>query len=144
MNATALLHQLEDLGLTVRAINGRVRVEGPPSALTAELREVVAKKKGELLGLLPMDKGSTQGAPGPIPQEKWSGRLAVDDETAAVFSRFAEYGTQPAWDDLLGAACLEKRRAWCAETLEAVYTGKMTLAMLPDGQLTAFPRGIAS
>ncbi len=144
MNATALLHQLEDLGLTVRAINGRVRVEGPPSALTAELREEVAEKKGELLGLLPTDKCPTQGAPGPIPQEKWSGRLAVDDETAAVFSRFAEYGTQPAWDDLLGATVLERRRIWCEQTLEAVYCGQLTLATLPDGQLTAFPRGVAS
>ena len=144
MNAPTFLDQLEDLGLNVRAINGRVRVEGPPSALTAELREEVAAKKGELLGLLPTDKGSTQGAPGTIPQEKWDGRLAVDDETAAVFSRFAAHGTQPAWDDIQGATVLERRRVWCEQTLEAVYCGQLTLAMLPDGQLTAVPRGIAS
>jgi hypothetical protein len=144
MNANSLLHQLEGLGVSVRAVGGRVRVEGPREALTTEVRREVAERKGELLGLLPTDEGPTQGAPDPIPPEKWSGRLAVDDETAAVFARFADYGTQPAWDDLAGAVCLEKRRAWCEETLEAVYTGKLTLAMLPDGQLTAFPRGIAS
>ncbi len=144
MNAPTLLNQLVDLGLTVRAINGRVRVEGPPSALTAELREEVAEKKGELLGLLPTDTCPTQGAQGTIPQEKWSGRLSVDDEAATVFARFADYGTQPAWDDLLGATVLERRRIWCEQTLEAVYRGQLTLAMLPDGQLTAFPRGIAS
>ncbi len=104
MNATAFLDQLEDLGLTVRAVDGRLRVEGPQSALTAQLRQEVAARKGELLRLLPTDEEPTQGAPGPTPPEKWSGRLAVDDETAAVFARFAEYGTQPAWDDLLGAA----------------------------------------
>ena len=144
MNAPTLLDQLEDLGLTVRAINGRVRVEGPPSALTAALREEVAAKKGELLGLLPTDKCPTQGAPGAIPLEKWSGRLAVDDETAVVFARFAAHGTSPAWDDIQGATVLERRRIWCEQTLEAVYCGQLTLAMLPDGQLTAFPRGIAS
>jgi hypothetical protein len=144
MNATAFLHQLEDLGVTVRAVGGRVRVEGPREALTTKVRREVAARKSELLGLLPTDEGPTQGAPGPNPPERWSGRLAVDEETATVFARFADYGTQPAWDDLAGAVCLEKRRTWCEETLEAVYTGKLTLAMLPDGQLTVFPRGIAS
>ncbi len=139
MNASSLLHQLEGLGLTVRAFNGRVRVEGPPEALTAEVRQEVAAKKEEILRLLPLGQ-----PPVPIPPEKWSGRLAVDDETAAVFARFAEHRTQPAWDDLLGATVLERRRVWCEQTLEAVYCGQLTLAMLTDGQLTVFPRGVAS
>lgn len=144
MNATAFLDQLAGIGLTVRAVDGRVRVEGPPDVLTAELRQEVADRKDELLGLLPTDEGPIQGPPGPIPPEKWSGRLAVDDETAAVFARFAEYGTAPAWDDLQGATLLERRRIWCEQTLEAVYCGQLTLAMLPGGQLTVFPRGVAS
>jgi hypothetical protein len=139
MNANGFLDQLRDRGVTVRAVGGRVRVEGPREALTAELREEVAERKGELLGLLPVGQ-----PPGPNPPEKWSGRLAVDDETAAVFARFADYGTQPAWDDLLGATLLERRRVWCEQTLEAVYSGQLTLAVLPDGQLTVFPRGAAS
>jgi hypothetical protein len=139
MNANGFLDQLRDRGVTVRAVGGRVRVEGPREALTAELREEVAERKGELLGLLPAGQ-----SPSPIPPEKWSGRLAVDDETATVFARFADYGTQPAWDDLLGATLLERRRVWCEQTLEAVYSGQLTLAVLPDGQLTVFPRGAAS
>ena len=144
MNPPSLLEQLRVRGVTVRAVGGRIRVEGPPKALTTELRQELAARKDELLGLLPAGQPPAQGAPGPKPPEQWNGRLSVDEETAAVFARFAEYGTQPAWDDLLGAACLEKRRAWCDETLRAVYTGKMTLAMLPDGHLEVFPRGIAS
>jgi hypothetical protein len=144
MSATSLLDQLRDRGVTVRAVGDRIRVEGPPSALTAEVRQEVAAKKSELLGLLPTGKKSTHTVSGPNPPEKWSGRLSVDDETATVFARFAEYETQPAWDDLLGATVLERRRIWCEQTLEAVYRGHLTLAMLPDGQLTAFPRGIAS
>jgi hypothetical protein len=139
MNANGFLDQLRDRGVTVRAVGGRVRVEGPREALTAELREEVAERKGELLGLLPAAQPLS-----PTPPEKWSGRLAVDDETAAAFARFADYGTQPAWDDLLGATLLERRRVWCEETLEAVYSGQLTLAVLPDGQLTVFPRGVAS
>jgi hypothetical protein len=44
----------------------------------------------------------------------------------------------------LAAAFLEKRPVWFEGTLEAVYNGEMTLAMLPGGNLAAFPRGIAS
>jgi hypothetical protein len=144
MNQPSLLEQLRDRGVTVRAVGGRIRVEGPPKALTTELRQELAARKDELLGLLPTGQPPAQHAPGPKPPEKWSGRLAVDDETATVFARFAEHETQPAWDDLLGATLLERRRIWCEQTLAAVYSGQLTLAMLPDGQLTVFPRGIAS
>lgn len=144
MNANSLLDQLRDRGVSVRAVGGRLRIEGPREVLTTELRNEVAEKKGELLGLLPTDEGPTRGAPVPILPEIWTGRLAVDDATAAAFTRFSEHRTQPAWDDLLGAVCLEKRRAWCEETLEAVYSGEMTISVLPDGQLTTFPRGVAS
>jgi hypothetical protein len=68
----------------------------------------------------------------------------MDQDAAEVFRRFAEHGTQPAWDDLIGACRLERQRRWCEETLEALYRGGATVAFLNDGHVAAFPRGMAS
>ena len=143
MRATQILSELSTLGAQIEAVNDRLWIDAPKGAISARLRKELRSHKAEVLSLVragPSVGGARLRAvtdPGP-PQ------IATNEEIGQARVRFADYGTQPAWDDLLGAACLEKRRAWCAETLEAVYTGKMTFAMLPDGQLTAFPRGVAS
>ena len=147
MNTVGLLDSLKTLGATVCLIDGRLRVEGPPGVITPGIRDALSERKTEIIRLLRAqgrDPKPAHGAPGPNPPEQWRGGLRIDEETADVFSRFAEHGTQPAWDDLIGAAHLERRRTWCEETLSAVYRGQMTLSILAGGHVAAFPRGLAS
>ena len=143
MRATQILSELSTIGAQIEAVDDRLCIDAPKGAISVRLRKELRSHKAEVLRLvksgISVSGGPTRAITDPGPPQ-----LATNEEIGQARVRFAEYGTQPAWDDLLGAACLEKRRAWCADTLEAVYTGKMTLAMLPDGQLTVFPRGIVS
>ena len=141
MTAQDLLTQLRHRGATVRAVNGRVRVEGPPVVITADVRSEVKRQKNEILGLLMESSDPTQYAPDPIPPEQPGARVVMDEDTAVVFAHFAEHGTQPAWDDLIGATKLERQLRWCQTTLEDVYRGRLTLSLGGDGGVHVFERG---
>lgn len=144
MNAHQLVEQLRRRGVTLRPVGDRLRVEGPLNLITSELREEVARSKAEILSLLREEPEPTECAPVPSPPEQWRSGQRVDTEMVAAFERFVENGTQPAWDDLIGAAQLERQRAWCEETLHAVYRGQMTLWLQPSGQVMSSPRGMES
>ena len=143
MNAQTLLDELRRRGAVVQIVGDRLRVEGPRGAVSNLHRRALAEHKREIQNLLDRTKSGqpAQGAPDPCPPELWRGGLKMDEETAEVFSRFAEHGTQPAWDDLIGAAQLERQVEWSQQTLDAVYRGCMTLSFDRDGRLSAHPRG---
>jgi len=144
MSMEQFLDDLRRQGATVQAVDGRVRVEGPARVVTQALRETVAQKKEEILAVLLDTPDAAHHTPDPTPPELWPGGLGINEEAAVVFSRFADHGTQPAWDDLTGAACLERTREWCEKTLEAVYRGELTLFLTADGRVSPAPRGAIS
>ena len=141
MRADDLLQVLHAHGATIHLIGDRLRVEGPTGAITPQLRAAIREQRGEIIAFL-TDSGAAPLPPesGATPQHL---ALASEREMAGVRSRFAQHGTQPAWDDLCGAARLERQRTWCTDTLDAVYRGTMTLAFTPVGNLIAHPRGLS-
>jgi hypothetical protein len=62
-------------------------------------------------------------------------------EIESVRLRFVENGTDPAADDLLGAALVEAHLGRWQRALDGVYRGKLTLYFRPDGRLEEAPRG---
>ena len=52
MTAADLLATLKTLGATVQAVDGRLRIEAPPGAITPELRAALSEQKPALLELL--------------------------------------------------------------------------------------------
>jgi hypothetical protein len=63
-------------------------------------------------------------------------------ECARVRKHFAEHDTRPMFDDIRGAALLERRRDVWTDTLEAVYRGELCLVFDCDGVLSAFRRSL--
>ena len=64
-------------------------------------------------------------------------------ECARARRRFAEHGTRPMFDDIRGAALLERRRDLWTDTLEAVYRGELCLEFDCEGALSAMRRRLS-
>jgi hypothetical protein len=143
MRPNQILSELSTLGARVEAVDNRLCIDAPKGAISARLRKELRSHKAEVLRLVKSGLSACDARPRAL-TDPGPPQLATNEEIGQARVRFADHGTQPAWDDLLGATLLERRRIWCEQTLDAVYSGQLTLAMLPDGQLTVFPRGIAS
>ena len=142
MKAEGVLTTLRKRGASVRVVGDRIRAEGPVGAVTPGLRAALEQQKLQILEVLRRERSAprpTVYAAVPSPPQPTDG-----DEIALARVRFAQHGTQAAWDDLHGAAQLERQRTWCQETLEAVYRGQLTLFFGSDGRVSVFPRSLAS
>ena len=143
MRASQIVGELNNLGARIEAVDGHLRINVPKGAISADLREELRFHKAEVLELVGRRKPPC-GIPARAVTDPYPPQLASNEEIGQARVRFAERKTEAAWDDLVGAAILERRRTWCAETLEDVYAGKMPLAFLRNGELTSFARGSAS
>ena len=142
MTAAEILGELQAVGASVEVVNDQLRIEAPRGSISVPVRKALAVRKMEVLARVRAQSGGrspTQYAADPHPPQ-----LITNYELGLARSRFAEHGTQPAWDDLYGAAELERQQAWCRDTLDAVYRGVMTLAFTRNGQPMAYPRGLVS
>ena len=138
MRATEILKELETLGAQVAVVDNGLRVEARRGAISDCLKDQLRTHKPEILQALGRTSARplpARGAPDPSPPQPDG--LAL----GRVRSGFAEHGVQPAWDDLIAAALLERQREWCEATLEAAYRGEMTLFCRADGRVSAAPRG---
>ncbi len=66
MSALELLARLRGLGVTVASEDGRLRLQGPPGALTSELKDELARRKPELLELISGRGGTTDALSHPL------------------------------------------------------------------------------
>ena len=143
MRASQIVGELNDLGARIEAVDGHLRINVPKGAISADLREELRSHKAEVLRLVGRRKPPC-GIPARAATDPYPPQLATNEEMGQARVRFAEHGIQPPWDDLVGAVSLERRRTWCEQTLEDLYAGRVTLTFLQNGQLAAFPRGLAS
>lgn len=139
MRGEEILRELRAVGARLEVVGEQLHIDAPRGAVSASLRKAVVSHKNEVLKRIRAARSQyppTLHATDPRPPQ-----LVSNLELGLARARFAEHGTHPAWDDLCGAAHLERRRTWCTETLDAVYRGTMTLAFTPVGNLIAHPRG---
>jgi hypothetical protein len=136
--ATQILRELEGRGANISVEGTDLLVQAPKGTLPAQLQQQLRAQKRAILELLRKDSGQiqpTRGAPDPSPPKPDALELGH------ARARFAEFGTQPAWDDLVGAVLLERQREWCGRTLEGSYRGELSLFLNTEGAVLAAARG---
>ena len=142
MRAEEILQELSQRGVRLAADGERLCIDAPKGAVGEALFHELRQHKPEVLALLRRDGGLR---PAPAAAEPSPARLGLSNfDLGHARTEFARHSTQPAWDDLIGAARLERQQVWCQETLEAVYRGQLTLWLDATGRVIAFPRSMAS
>ena len=141
MTVGELVEHLRAQGVSVAAVGNQLQMKGHGGDLASALRVELAWRKEEALAVL--------GAASPsrsLPPRTHATVQHLDvgldvGEVERVRLRFIENGTEPAGDDLLGAALVESHLTRWQRALDGVYGGNLTLYFRADGRLEAAPRG---
>src|SRR5262249_14736970 len=143
VKASEIVWELEHRGARLRA-EDRLCIDAPKDVVDQALLHQLRAQKPEVLALL-RKRGKGEVLPAGVATAPIPPQLGLSNfDLGQARAEFDRHGTQPAWDDLIGAARLERKRAWCEETLDAVYRGQLTLWLHPSGRVVPSPRGSLS